>query len=79
MNRCKSSVGNIARGFLHLGLMPIRKMTVDHQDWLPQENFLNGLALCQLPPEVTVVQLGTYIGYRLRRVAGGLILIQGGT
>jgi chromate transporter len=82
MNQCAPSVGNIARAFLHLGLTafgglamvdPIRKMTVDRQGWLPQEDFLDGLALCQMLPGATVVQLGTYIGYRLRRVAGALI------
>jgi chromate transporter len=82
MNRCDPSVGNIARAFLHLGLSafgglamiePIRKMTVDQQGWLHQEDFLDGLALCQMLPGATVVQLGTYIGHRLRRVAGALI------
>jgi chromate transporter len=82
MNRCDPSVGNIARAFLHLGLTafgglamiePIRKMTVDHQDWMHQGDFLDGLALCQMLPGATVVQLGTYIGYRLKRVAGALI------
>jgi chromate transporter len=82
MNRCDPSAGNIARAFLHLGLTafgglamiePIRKMTVDHQGWMHQEDFLDGLALCQMLPGATVVQLGTYIGYRLKRVAGALI------
>ena len=52
---------------------PIRKMTVDNQGWLRQAEFLDGLALCQLLPGATVVQLGTYVGYRLRRVAGALV------
>jgi chromate transporter len=82
MSRGDPSVGNIARDFLHLGLTafgglamiePMRKMTVDRQGWLPQKDFLDGLALCQMLPGATVVQLGTYIGYRLRRVAGALI------
>jgi chromate transporter len=75
-------VGEIARAFLHLGLTafgglamvePMRKMAVDKQAWLHQEEFLDGLALCQMLPGATVVQLGTYVGYRLRRVAGALI------
>ncbi|MGA9756645.1 MAG: chromate efflux transporter [Desulfobaccales bacterium] len=79
MNRREPSVGEIARAFLHLGLTafgglamlePMRRMTVDKQGWLGQEEFMDGLALCQLLPGATVVQLGTYIGYRLRRVAG---------
>ncbi len=76
------SIAHIARAFLHLGLTafgglamvePMRKMTVEQQGWLHQEEFLDGLALCQLLPGATMVQLGTYIGYRLRRVVGGLI------
>ena len=76
------SLGKIARAFLHLGLTafgglamvePMRQMTVDKQGWLHQADFLDGLALCQLLPGATVVQLGTYIGYRLRQVAGALI------
>jgi chromate transporter len=82
MNRWAPSVGNIARTFLHLGLTafgglamvePIRKMTVEQYGWLGQADFLDGLALCQMLPGATVVQLGTYIGYRLKRVAGALI------
>jgi chromate transporter len=76
------SLGEIARAFLHLGLTafgglamvePMRKMAVDKLAWLRQEEFMDGLALCQMLPGATVVQLGTYIGYRLRRVAGALI------
>jgi chromate transporter len=75
------SVGKIARAFLHLGLTafgglamvePMRKMTVDKRGWLRQADFLDGLALCQLLPGATVVQLATYVGYRLRRVTGAL-------
>ncbi len=82
MNIPEPSVVKIARAFLHLGLTafgglamvePMRKMTVDKQGWLRQAEFLDGLALCQLLPGATVVQLGTYVGYRLRRVAGALI------
>jgi len=75
------SIWKIASAFLHLGLTafgglamvePIRKMAVDKQSWLRQEEFLDGLALCQMLPGATVVQLGTYVGYRLRRVSGAL-------
>lgn len=71
----------IARAFLHLGLTafgglamvePMRQMAMDKQDWLRQGEFLDGLALCQMLPGATMVQLGTYIGYRLRRVSGAI-------
>ena len=42
------------------------------KDWLSQQDFLDGLALCQLLPGATVVQLATYVGYRLRRTLGAL-------
>ena len=75
------AIAHIARAFLHLGLTafgglamvePMRQMTVERQAWLRQEDFLDGLALCQLLPGATMVQLGTYVGYRLRGAAGAL-------
>jgi chromate transporter len=48
------SIAHLARAFLHLGLTafgglamvePMRKMAVDKQGWLRQEEFLDGLAL----------------------------------
>ena len=46
---------------------PIRRRVVQEKGWLSQKEFLDGLALCQLVPGATVVQLATYVGYRLRR------------
>ncbi|MBM4275619.1 MAG: chromate efflux transporter [Deltaproteobacteria bacterium] len=72
---------DIARVFLHLGasafgglamLEPIRRRVVDGQAWLSQRDFLDGLALCQMVPGATVVQMAAYVGYRLRGAAGGL-------
>jgi chromate transporter len=75
------STAHIARGFLHLGVTaygglamvePIRQRVVVEKNWLTQQEFLDGLALCQLVPGATVVQLATYVGYRLRKTAGAL-------
>ncbi len=75
------SVGEIFRAFLHLGLTaygglamvePIRRRIVQEKGWLSQKEFLDGLALCQLVPGATVVQLATYVGYRLRQTSGAL-------
>jgi len=75
------SMGEIVKAFLHLGataygglamVEPIRRRVVQEKGWLNQKDFLDGLALCQLVPGATVVQLATYVGYRLRRTAGGL-------
>ncbi len=75
------SIGGIVKAFLHLGataygglamVEPIRRRVVQEEGWLSQQDFLDGLALCQLVPGATVVQLATYIGFRLRRAMGGL-------
>ena len=75
------STAHIARTFLHLGataygglamVEPIRQRVVIDQGWLSQQEFLDGLALCQLVPGATVVQLAAYVGYRLRKTAGAL-------
>lgn len=74
-------VKEIFRVFLHLGLTaygglamvePIRRRIVQEHGWLSQKEFLDGLALCQLLPGATVVQLATYVGYRLRQTRGAL-------
>jgi chromate transporter len=51
---------------------PIRRRIVQEKGWLSQKEFLDGLALCQLLPGATVVQLATYVGYRLRQTTGAL-------
>ena len=67
--------------FLHLGVTaygglamiePIRRRVVEEKKWLDQGDFLDGLALCQVVPGATVVQLATYVGQRLRGPAGAL-------
>ncbi len=76
----------IARLFLHLGVTaygglamvePIRRRVVAEKAWLSQPEFLDGLALCQMVPGATVVQLATYVGYRLRGAAGALVAATG--
>jgi len=75
------SLWELTRTFLHLGstaygglamVEPIRRKVVQERGWLSQQDFLDGLALCQLLPGATVVQLATYVGYRLRRTTGAL-------
>jgi len=75
------SVRKVFSTFLHLGLTaygglamvePIRRRVVQEKGWLSQKEFLDGLALCQLLPGATVVQLATYVGYRLRHTKGAL-------
>lgn len=76
------SVWEITRTFLHLGataygglamVEPIRRRIVQEKGWLNQKEFLDGLALCQLVPGATVVQLATYVGFHLRKTKGALV------
>lgn len=78
----KLPLKDLLRLFLSLGVTaygglamvePMRRRVVEEKAWLSQAEFLDGLALCQLLPGATVVQLATYVGYRLRGVSGSLI------
>src|SRR5512140_2594457 len=69
------SLREIIAAFLHLGISafgglamiePVRRRVVEDKGWLSQTEFLDGLALCQMAPGATVVQLAAYAGYRLR-------------
>lgn len=75
------SLWELTKTFLHLGataygglamVEPIRRQVVQERGWLSQQDFLDGLALCQLLPGATVVQLAAYVGYHLRRTTGAL-------
>ncbi len=80
------SVRELTKTFIHLGLTaygglamvePIRQRVVKEKGWLNQKDFLDGLALCQIVLGATVVQLATYVGYRLRRTSGALAAAAG--
>ena len=79
-------IREIAAVFLHLGctafgglamLEPMRRRVVEKQNWLQPQEFLDGLALCQMLPGATVVQMAAYAGYRLRRTPGALTAAAG--
>ena len=72
----------IFRTFLHLGLTaygglammePIRHRVVQEKGWLTNKEFIDGVALCQVVPGATVVQLATYVGCRLRQARGAIM------
>lgn len=75
------SLWELIRTFFHLGataygglamVEPIRHRVVKEKGWLSRKEFLDGIALCQLLPGATVVQLATYVGFRLRQTKGAL-------
>jgi len=48
----------------------IRKMAVDDKHWLDDENFRDGVALCQTIPGATAMQTAAYVGFRVRGALG---------
>jgi len=51
----------------------IKQKVVGEYKWVKESDFLQGMALCQLIPGATMVQMVTYIGYRLRGFWGALL------
>jgi chromate transporter len=45
---------------------------VGKRGWLSDQDFKEGMALCQVIPGATMVQMCTYAGYRLRHLPGAL-------
>ena len=50
----------------------IKQTIVNEYSWLKEEEFFRGMALCQLIPGATMVQMVTYVGFRLRGFWGAL-------
>jgi len=51
----------------------MKKTIVKDLGWMKEQEFMQGVALCQLIPGATFVQLSTYIGYRLRGIWGAFM------
>ena len=45
---------------------------VDQRRWMAAEEFAEGMALCQVIPGATMVQMSTYVGFRLHGVSGAV-------
>jgi chromate transporter len=50
----------------------VRQVCVSKRQWLSEEEFQEGVALCQVIPGATVMQLSAYIAYRLRGLPGAV-------
>ncbi len=50
----------------------IKEAAVNRYGWVTEEMFMRGAALCQLIPGATMVQIVSYIGYRIRGIPGAL-------
>ena len=51
----------------------IKDAAVNKNGWIKEGEFMRGVALCQLIPGATMVQIVTYVGYRARGIWGALI------
>lgn len=73
------SAGELFFAFLKLGAVSfggpaivasIRRMVVDQKQWLDEENFADGNALCQAVPGAISVQMAIYVGLKLQGLRG---------
>ena len=75
------SLFHLFTSFLSLGatayggpamISQIKEAAVNRYGWVKEGEFMRGVALCQLIPGATMVQIVTYIGYRVRGIWGAL-------
>ena len=55
----------------------IYQEVVVRRRWMSEEEFLSGLALCQVMPGINVTNLAVYIGQRLRGALGSCVSLVG--
>ena len=75
------ALGRVFLAFLRLGatayggpamMAHLKSDLVGKRRWLSDQEFKEGMALCQVVPGATMVQICTYTGYRLRGILGAL-------
>ncbi len=80
------SLARLFAGFLRLGatayggpamMAYLKAEIVGKRHWLSETDFKEGMALCQVIPGATMVQMCTYTGYRLRAIRGALVAALG--
>jgi len=50
----------------------IRELSTQRNQWLAENDFKNGVALCQSIPGATAIQAAAYVGLRVRGISGAL-------
>lgn len=79
-------LSSIFTTFLRLGatayggpamMAPLRAMCVGRRQCLTDQEFKEGMALCQVIPGATMVQMAAYVGYHLRHLPGALVVAAG--
>jgi chromate transporter len=51
----------------------IRKMVVAEKEWLSEASFRDGVALCQMIPGATMMQIAAYVGLRTQGIGGAAV------
>ncbi len=78
----RPSLLRLSGSFLRLGLSAfggpavlasVRRMVVDKNHWLDPEDFQDGIALSQVIPGATVMQVTAYVGLRIRGTLGAAV------
>jgi chromate transporter len=55
----------------------LRQECVGKRQWLTEQDFKEGMALCHTIPGATMMQMATYLGYRLRQLPGAVVAAVG--
>src|SRR4030067_1848651 len=72
--------------FLKLGLTAfggpamiayIKELSVNHNKWLDEETFKDGVSLCQAIPGATAMQMAAFVGLRSNGLIGALFSYAG--
>jgi len=80
------SLADLFLSFLRLGLVSfggpgmvayIKRLAVARRRWLSEQEFQEGVALCQAVPGATAMQCAAYVGLRSRQLAGATVAYLG--
>jgi chromate transporter len=75
------TIKNLFSAFFRLGLTAfggpamvaqIRELSTERNQWLDENDFKKGVALCQSIPGATAIQTAAYVGLRVRGISGAL-------
>lgn len=55
----------------------IRELSTQRHQWIDQNDFKNGVALCQAIPGATAIQTAAYVGLKVRGISGALAAYSG--
>lgn len=77
-----NTYANLFISFLRLGLTAfggpamiayIKELSVNHNKWLDEETFKDGVALCQSIPGATAMQMSAYVGLKSVGLPGAVL------